>query len=70
LALLLALALCTLGITLDDGAKPAETYEAFVLAAVSLAFIRVISATIALDHVMTVARTIAPLRKPIDDLGP
>jgi hypothetical protein len=66
-AFLLALVLCTLGITLDDGAKPAETYEGFVLAAVALALIRILSATIALDHVMTVARTSAPLRKPIDD---
>jgi predicted lysophospholipase L1 biosynthesis ABC-type transport system permease subunit len=69
-ALLIALVLCTLGITFDDGTLPAETYEAFVVASLSLALVRVVGATIALDHVMAVARTTAPLRKPIDDPGP
>jgi TRAP-type C4-dicarboxylate transport system permease large subunit len=69
-ALLLALILCTLGITLDTGSRPAQAYEAATVATLALALIRVIGAIVALDHVMGVARNIAPLRKPIDDPGP
>lgn len=69
-ALLLALILCTLGITLDAGSVPAQAYEAIAVAALALALIRVVGAIVALDHVMGVARNTAPLRRPIDDPGP
>jgi uncharacterized membrane protein len=69
-ALLIALILCTLGITLDAGSKPAEAYEAVTVAALTLALVRVVGAIIALDHVMSVARNPAPLPRPINDPGP
>ena len=69
-ALLLSLILCTLGISLDAGSRPAKTYEAFTVAALALALIRVVGAIIALDHVMGVARNTTPLRRPINDPGP
>jgi len=69
-ALLLALILCTLGITLDAGSVPAQAYEAIAVATLALALIRVVGAIVALDHVMGVARNTAPLRRPIDDPGP
>jgi hypothetical protein len=66
-ALLVALVLCTLGIALDAGTRPAQAYEAVVIAALALALVRVVGAIIALDAVMGVARNTADLRKPIDD---
>jgi len=69
-ALLIALILCTLGITLDDGGEPAKIYEAVTVAILAVALVRVMGAIVALDHVMMVARNTAPLRKPINDPGP
>ena len=69
-ALMIALALCTLGITLDAGSRPAQGYEAVTVAALALALVRVVGAVIALDQVMGVARNPAPVRRPIDDPGP
>lgn len=69
-ALLIALILCTLGITLDDGTRPAKAYEAITVATLALALVRVVGAIIALDHVMTVARNTSRMRKVVDDLGP
>jgi hypothetical protein len=69
-ALLIALVVCTLGITLDDGVDPAKIYEAITVATLAVALVRVMGAIIALDHVMTVARNTAPMRKPIADPGP
>jgi hypothetical protein len=66
-ALLVALILCTLGITLDAGARPAQAYEAVAVAALALALVRVVGAVIALDAVMGVARNTAPVRKRIED---
>lgn len=66
----MALILCTLGITLDDGADPAKIYEVITVATLAVAIVRVMGAIIALDHVMMVARNTAPLRKPINDPGP
>lgn len=64
------LAVCTLGITIDDGALPAKTYETIAAAVVVVALIRVAGALIALDQVMEVTRNTAPLRKTINDPGP
>jgi hypothetical protein len=69
-ALLMALILCTLGITLDDGADPAKIYEVITVATLAVAIVRVMGSIIALNHVMIVARNTAPLRKPINDPGP
>jgi hypothetical protein len=70
-ALLVALVLCTLGIALDAGARrPAQAYEAVVVAALALALVRVVGAVIALDAVMGVASNTAGLRKVVDDPGP
>lgn len=69
-ALLLALILCTLGITLDAGARPAQTYEALTVAALALALVRVVCAAVALDAVMGVARNTSEMRRAIHDRGP
>jgi hypothetical protein len=68
-ALLLALVLCTLGIVIDAGAVPAKAYEAVTVGALALALVRIVGAIVALSQVMSVARTTAPLPKPINDPG-
>lgn len=69
-ALLAALILCTLGITLDAGVRPAQAYEAVAVAALALALVRVVGAVIALDAVMGVARNTSGMRKVVNDPGP
>lgn len=69
-ALLGTLVISTLGIVLDAGSAPAQSYEAVTVVFLALALVRVVGALVALAQVMDVARTTAPLPKPIDDPGP
>jgi hypothetical protein len=69
-ALLLALILCTLGIALDAGSRPARGYETIVVAALGLALVRLVGAVVALNTVMGVARNTSRMRRAVNDPGP
>ena len=70
-ALLVSVALCVAGITLDSDKNPWRLYEAATLVVLVLVFVRVLAAVLALDLIVGVARQREP-RTPnaIDDPGP
>lgn len=69
-ALLLVLILCTVGIALDSAKKPWVPYEVATVAALAWALARVVTAVVALDQILTVARQRTPRQaSPINDPG-
>lgn len=68
-ALLLVLILCTLGIALDSAKKPWVAYEVATVAALAWALARVVTAVVALDQILTVARQRKPKTNSINDPG-
>lgn len=65
--LLAAVVLCSLGIPLDSAKEPWKVYEVAVVVVLALALVRVTAAVVALDQVVSVARTRKTRTTPVID---
>jgi drug/metabolite transporter (DMT)-like permease len=70
-ALGLALVLCSLGIPLDSGSEPWVAYEVVVIAVLVFAAVQAVTAVVALDQIVHVARQKKPVGRTMPaDKGP